>query len=507
MQAFQKYQNRIQSKDMKFAAVRILTAAAILASFMGTCLSPRPVEAQTTGLIYVVQQDDTLYSISQYFHTSTLRIQLKNYLSDADVINPGKHLIIPGFDDLSGTLTPTKIGIGDTALSLMRQSRSDVAIFTRINFLTSPGAIVVGQKLFTLSNEESFNIRVPVTDGGLTGLELAAKNNLNPWTAAEYNATAGPWYLIPNDILYLPSSSGSSSNEILPGVEEISASGLSQGKTAALIAKGSAAASLAGNLTFTVTDIAKEQEDQSATPPVPETTIPHKNMVSALDFFQQADGSAEALQGVPRMAVPGAAALTLTNKDSDGNSYSIEQNLMIKAMDYGFDSPMQVSDNVIDPKVTEPEDAFVFNLVAPVTDTKLWNGAFAPPTSTPTCLTDTYGRLRSFNSSNWIYWHSGFDYCGGEGDKIFAAADGTVVYVGELTVRGNATLIDHGHGLYTGYYHQSKIEVSQGEKVSAGQEIGLIGATGRVTGPHLHFDVFVGGVQVDPSDWLNGTIP
>jgi murein DD-endopeptidase MepM/ murein hydrolase activator NlpD len=366
---------------------------------------------------------------------------------------------------------------------------------------------VVGQKLFTISKEASNNIRVPVTDSGLTGLELAAKNNTNPWTMAEYNATIGPWYLIPNDILYLPSSSGSSSNEILPGVEEITATGLSQGKTLALIAKGSGAAAMAGNLNFTVTDISKEQEEQNATPPVVSAIAPTKNLAAPLTFFQQNDGSAEALQGVPRMSVPGAATLTLTTKDSDGHSYSIDQNLMIKAMDYGFDSPMQVSDNVIDPKVTEPEDAFVFNLVAPFTETKLWNGAFTPPTTTPTCLTDSYGRLRSFNNSTWIYFHSGFDYCGGDGDKIFAAADGMVIYTGELTVRGNATIIDHGHGLYTGYYHQSKIEVSKGQKVTAGQEIGLIGSTGRVTGPHLHLDVFVGGVQVDPTEWLNGTIP
>ena len=492
---------------MKFAAVRIFIAAAIVASFIGACLTPKTVQAQSSGLIYVVQKDDTLYSISQYFHTSTLRIQLTNYLTDADVINPGKRLIIPGFNDLSGTLTPVKIGIGDTALSLMRQSRSNSASFTRINFLTSASAIVVGQKLFTISKEASNNIRVPVTDSGLTGLELAAKNNTNPWTMAEYNATIGPWYLIPNDILFLPSSSGSSSNEILPGVEEITATGLSQGKTLALIAKGSGAAAMAGNLNFTVTDISKEQEEQNATPPVVSAIAPTKNLAAPLTFFQQTDGSAEALQGVPRMSVPGAATLTLTTKDSDGHSYSIDQNLMIKAMDYGFDSPMQVSDNVIDPKVTEPEDAFVFNLVAPFTETKLWNGAFTPPTTTPTCLTDTFGRLRSFNQSNWIYYHSGFDFCGGNGDKIFAAADGTVIYTGELTVRGNATIIDHGHGLYTGYYHQSKIEVSKGQKVTAGQEIGLIGSTGRVTGPHLHLDVFVGGVQVDPTEWLNGTIP
>jgi murein DD-endopeptidase MepM/ murein hydrolase activator NlpD len=207
------------------------------------------------------------------------------------------------------------------------------------------------------------------------------------------------------------------------------------------------------------------------------------------------------------MTIPGIARLTLTSKDANGHSYSFDQNLMVKKVDYGYDYQMQVASETIDPKVTEPEDEFLFKTVAPVTATKMWNGTFVPPTSTPTCTTDTYGKLRSFNGSDWIYWHSGIDFCGAVGDKIFAAADGTVIYTGDLDVRGNTTIIDHGKGVYTGYYHQSKIEVTVGEQVKAGQEIGLIGATGRVTGPHLHLDVIVGDVQVNPVEWLNGSIP
>ncbi len=74
-------------------------------------------------------------------------------------------------------------------------------------------------------------------------------------------------------------------------------------------------------------------------------------------------------------------------------------------------------------------------------------------------------------------------------------------------VRGNATFIDHGWGVYTAYYHQKEIDVAVGQQVQAGQLIGQIGATGRVTGPHLHFEVWVNGIQVDPLDWLNNTYP
>jgi murein DD-endopeptidase MepM/ murein hydrolase activator NlpD len=81
------------------------------------------------------------------------------------------------------------------------------------------------------------------------------------------------------------------------------------------------------------------------------------------------------------------------------------------------------------------------------------------------------------------------------------------VFAGPLTVRGNATVIDHGQGVYTGYLHQSEILVSVGEMVEPGQIIGKVGGTGRVTGPHLHWEVWVGGVQVEPMDWLEQEFP
>jgi len=68
-------------------------------------------------------------------------------------------------------------------------------------------------------------------------------------------------------------------------------------------------------------------------------------------------------------------------------------------------------------------------------------------------------------------------------------------------------MIDHGWGVYTGYMHQSEILVNVGDQVEAGQIIGKVGETGRVEGPHLHWEVWVGGIQVDPLDWLNNIYP
>ncbi|RIK48923.1 MAG: peptidase M23, partial [Chloroflexi bacterium] len=82
-----------------------------------------------------------------------------------------------------------------------------------------------------------------------------------------------------------------------------------------------------------------------------------------------------------------------------------------------------------------------------------------------------------------------------------------VAFAGPWTVRGNATVIDHGWGVYSGIWHQSKIDVQVGQSVNKGDVIGLVGGTGRVTGAHLHWELWVNGIQVDPLDWLNQTYP
>jgi murein DD-endopeptidase MepM/ murein hydrolase activator NlpD len=166
-----------------------------------------------------------------------------------------------------------------------------------------------------------------------------------------------------------------------------------------------------------------------------------------------------------------------------------------------------VPPDTIDPAVTGPELDQIRSIVAPASPTRLWEGLFASPASFPDCFSSRFGSRRAYNGGPYDSFHSGLDFCGGEGLPITAPADGTVVFAGPLTVRGNATIIDHGWGVYSGYWHQSEIGVKVGDHVSKGQQIGLVGGTGRVTGAHLHWEVWANGVQVDPMDWLNDVYP
>jgi murein DD-endopeptidase MepM/ murein hydrolase activator NlpD len=98
--------------------------------------------------------------------------------------------------------------------------------------------------------------------------------------------------------------------------------------------------------------------------------------------------------------------------------------------------------------------------------------------------------------------HLGIDYKGSLGEPIHAANRGVVALVSEFFLAGNVVYLDHGNGIVTGYFHMSKPEVAVGDTVERGQEIGLVGSTGRVTGPHLHWSARFGALTIDPGDLL-----
>jgi murein DD-endopeptidase MepM/ murein hydrolase activator NlpD len=131
---------------------------------------------------------------------------------------------------------------------------------------------------------------------------------------------------------------------------------------------------------------------------------------------------------------------------------------------------------------------------------RLWRGPFRTPVEGGQ-PTGGYGLRRLINGQPRSP-HAGYDWAAPAGTPVLAANTGRVALVAEHFFAGRNVMLDHGLGLFTLYFHLTEARVAPGEAVEGGQVIGTVGATGRVTGPHLHFAVLLGGARVDPEALL-----
>jgi murein DD-endopeptidase MepM/ murein hydrolase activator NlpD len=131
---------------------------------------------------------------------------------------------------------------------------------------------------------------------------------------------------------------------------------------------------------------------------------------------------------------------------------------------------------------------------------RLWRGPFHVPRSSR--ITSGFGAARVYNGEVKSR-HTGTDFAGAVGAPVDAAGRGVVAMVVDFYLAGHAVYIDHGGGLVTAYFHLSRSDVAQGDTVVAGQRIGGVGQSGRVTGPHLHWVARYGRVVVDPMSLLD----
>jgi murein DD-endopeptidase MepM/ murein hydrolase activator NlpD len=211
-----------------------------------------------------------------------------------------------------------------------------------------------------------------------------------------------------------------------------------------------------------------------------------------------------AVVGIAADFPPGQQAVQISSgADADG-----VPTLTITVTEAAFpeeniDLPPETSQLLTDAPAIEDERQILESLYAGFTPERLWSGPFVMPVVGS--IGDTFGLKRSFNGGPFSS-HTGVDIIAAEGAPVVAANAGRVVYTGALQLRGNTIVIDHGAGVLTGYHHLSQISVAPGQTVSQGEVIGAVGATGLVTAAHLHWELIVGGVRVDPLPWTQAEI-
>jgi murein DD-endopeptidase MepM/ murein hydrolase activator NlpD len=448
-------------------------------------LTAQPAFAQVSGPVYIVQLGDTLSLIASRFNVTLNDLVTANPSLDPNLLAQGQQIVIPGLEGVTGILETEVISFGDSLRSLSRRTQVEDAQLKKLNRLISPTELYVGISLIvpTQTEQEPLSTRMTPSTGESL-LELAIRQGSDPWTLSSVNKLDGTWTALPGDILYSPLPGGQGSATGLPSAfvrASIDPLPLKQGSTEVIRVLTKEGVTLSGML-----------------------------VDKPLHFFPS-NGDQVALQGVYALLEPGVYPLLLEATLPDGSRQSYEQMVLVSSGNYGSEE-LYVPPETIDPAVTEPENQTVFSIISPATPIPYWNGVFSAPAVYPDQFTSLFGTRRIYHGLGTALViegliHTGLDFAGGEGLQIFAPAPGKVVFAAPLTARGNATIIDHGWGVYSGFWHQSQITVNVGDMVETGQVIGFVGGTGRVTGAHLHWEIWVNGVQVNPLDWLNKSYP
>jgi len=461
-------------------------------SIFSLILSPNQVFAQdiTTDPIYIVQPGENLSIIADKFGLDVDDLISVNNINDSNLISTGTELIIPGLENVSGYLSVTPIGLGDTIPILLRVYKLDLNTFLKLNSLTSPSEAYVGSNLIlpvsaieeNNSTMNSFSLKENISIL-IKGLE----SNRNPWLIHLENKLDQHSIQIPGELFITSGTTNNTGESFLsPNIQDIELYPLpiSQGHTVAIKVKHSAPVEMQGEFDG-----------------------------HAINFYEDSSGQTQyAIDGINALRDPGLAELSLSASFESGSTWKLDQMVLIESGGY-VNEELTVESTLIDQELNNSESDQVQAILATSSDQKYWSGPFRYPVdgsleNETIGFSSYFGNRRSYNNGEYFGFHGGLDfYILLNTFNIYATAPGIVLFAGPMNIRGMTTFIDHGQGVVSGYAHQSEIQVEEGQFVDQGDLIGQIGQTGRVTGPHLHWDIWINGNQVDPFDWIYNEYP
>ena len=223
--------------------------------------------------------------------------------------------------------------------------------------------------------------------------------------------------------------------------------------------------------------------------------------------IQAGNGYGWAIVGFSPTADPTTIPVVIDGQDQAGNRSEVSQPLPVDPEQFVKDA-VEVPPTLaalLSSDIRAEEDKKLVQNYQQVSQPKLWEGRFTMPV-TGEIITE-FGSVRSYNGGPTVGNHAGTDIAAASGTPVKAPARGKVVVIDNVQLRGNVLTLDHGLGVYTTYAHLSAIAVKVGDMVERGQQIGRVGSTGLSTGPHLHWELWVNGANVDPIEWTERDMP
>jgi len=383
----------------------------------------------------------------------------------------------------TGNITYT-IQVGDTLSEIALKYNVTIAELAAYNGITNPNLIFAGRTLTVPADGAALPAEVApqtytVQPGDTLGT-IAARFGVRTTRLAQENNIANINLIEVGQVLVIPGTQPTTVNYPLPAPFEsitLSHNPIAQGKTLLVSVTLSTTATLTADF---------------ETRPVALTGDDGRHYWGVV--------------GIHALSDVGLYSLAFRATLPDGTETSVAQDVVVSAGDYATETiiPQPGREGLLAPDVIKAEVEKLAALWTQVTPEKQWQGAFLYPIANPH-ITSYFGTRRRYGGGPVNGYHAGSDF-GGDGVPIYAPAAGTVVLAEKLNVRGNAVLVDHGLGVYTGYWHQSQSVVKVGDRLEPGDLIGYTGNTGLVTGPHLHWEMRIGGIAVDPIQWIDETI-
>lgn len=213
-------------------------------------------------------------------------------------------------------------------------------------------------------------------------------------------------------------------------------------------------------------------------------------------LFPQSDGSSFGLMPVPVKQKPGIYSVEFLSAEN-----KILFTRKVTILKTFFPSQNVKLSAEIEALHSTPEEIQLLTAFRDsVSDSRFWLDPLLPPVAG--CVTSPFGVRRLHNGKPTGEYHGGIDQRTPEGEPIRAIAAGVVKFAKPFNVLGNAAGLDHGQGLESMYLHMSKLAVELGAEVKQGDVIGYAGETGRANGPHLHWVMYVNGVNVNAAQWM-----
>ncbi|MDE2820136.1 MAG: LysM peptidoglycan-binding domain-containing protein [Chloroflexota bacterium] len=483
-----------------------------------SCLLLAQGQNNSVLTVHVVQRGENLFRIALQYDLFANEVAKANGITDNDSIVVGQRLIIPLLQDLPDEPLRHTVLAGETIHSIATAYGKTANELLSLNGLAEDAEVYVGQRLVIVPGELEAD---PKPTSVQSVAEETSPSSPQPISAGATNQSR----LIlgdPDFAFFHTVEAGDTVFDIGMrfnlAVSDIAKENNLQDPTKIFIGQrlvipGIEPPRLAHDLpdivaSFTIDPLIL-QEGRTGRFKV-HTTVPVE--VSGMFLGQELRIIANedntrhnVMVGIPMFTEQGVYPLQLNLVDQEATSVAIAANLQIIAGGYGYQTISINNSELLSPAVENEERALMVRATSPFTEEKYWNASLSLPAAAT--MNARFGTLRSYNGSAYDRYHHGVDFAGATGTPVLAAADGVVVLADALKIRGRTTIIDHGWGLYTAYAHQNSIQVSPGEQVTSGQIIGAIGSTGRSTGPHLHWEVWLNGVNVDPLQWVQQVFP